>query len=180
MKGVPYRILVFSLAIFAAAGGWYGYQKYRQLNSPSFSFTTEGVKRLPAFSLPDLEGVERHGSEWREKVLVINFWATWCPPCREEIPLLIATQTEFHKQGLQIVGIAIDELELVRDFSDVYGINFPILIGGPSAIQLSTSLGNKFGTLPFTAIFDRSGNTRYLQAGELSEHILTEEIRKLL
>ncbi|MCB1857325.1 MAG: TlpA family protein disulfide reductase [Gammaproteobacteria bacterium] len=180
MKKSSRPVLFISILILAACAGWVGYQEFAPQRTPSFSFVGEGLERLPAFSFPDLEGVTRHHDEWKARVLIVNFWATWCPPCRQEMPLFVETQERYRAQGVQFVAIAIDDRDLVKDFSDVYGINFPVVIGGVDAIQLSTSLGNKFGTLPFTAIFDRSGRTRYVQAGEISHETLERQILDLL
>ena len=135
---------------------------------------------LPAFQFPDLEGELRHSGDWQGKVLVVNYWATWCPPCRKEMPLFVETQERLQARGLQFVGIAIDDAHLVRDFVDVYGINFPILIGNADAVRLSSRMGNRFESLPFTAIFDREGNTRYIQAGEVTAEVLERELEPLL
>jgi len=135
---------------------------------------------LPAFQFPDLEGKIRHSSDWQGKVLVVNYWATWCPPCRKEMPLFIETQKRLQEQGLQFVAIAVDDPHLVQDFVDVFGVNFPVLIGDAEAVRLSTRMGNRFESLPFTAIFDREGNTRYIQAGEVTAEILERELEPLL
>lgn len=135
---------------------------------------------LPAFQFPDLEGEIRQSSDWQGKVLVVNYWATWCPPCRKEMPLFVETQKRLQERGLQFVGIAIDDPHLVQDFVDVYNINFPILIGNAEAVRLSTRMGNRFESLPFTAIFDREGNTRYIQAGEVTAEVLERELEPLL
>ncbi len=135
---------------------------------------------LPDFSLPDLDGNLHSLSEWQGKVLVVNFWATWCPPCKEEMPLFVQTQKKYADTDLQFLGIAIDDPDMVRDFYDIYNLNFPVLTGGPKAIELSNSMGNRFDSLPFTAVFDRTGKARYIQAGQLSERDIAHKIIPLL
>jgi thiol-disulfide isomerase/thioredoxin len=135
---------------------------------------------LPAFTFNDLDGAQRSSDEWRDKVLLVNFWATWCPPCRKEMPLLIDFQEQLGHKGLQVVAIAMDDPSLVRDFTDVYGITFPVLIGNAEAMRLSNRMGNRFDSLPFTAIYDRNGAIRYLQAGELTRSTLERELNPLL
>ncbi|WP_260292134.1 TlpA family protein disulfide reductase [Sedimenticola hydrogenitrophicus] len=142
--------------------------------------TGNAESRLPAFSFANLEGEQQASSQWNGKVLVINYWATWCPPCRKEMPLFIETQQAYADRGVQFVGIAIDDPLMVQDFVDIYAINFPILIGNADAIRLSNRMGNRFDSLPFTAIFDRQGNTRYIQVGEVSREVLERELEPLL
>jgi len=168
------------MTILLVMVGWYGLHLYQEQQTASIRMTSLGVKQLPAFSLPDLEGRTRHSSEWKGKVLVINFWATWCPPCRKEMPLFIEMQEQYAEDGVQFVGIAIDDPDMVQDFYDVYGINFPTLIGGAEAIKLANTLGNRFDSLPFTAIFDRQGNTRYVQAGEVTKSTLLRQLAPLI
>ncbi len=147
---------------------------------PKAQLTGEPEGRLPPFSFANLEGEQQASSQWDGKVLVVNYWATWCPPCRKEMPLFIETQQTYGDKGVQFVGIAIDDPDMVQDFVDVYDINFPILIGDTKAIELSNRMGNRFDSLPFTAIFDRQGKTRYIQAGEVSREVLEKELRPLL
>lgn len=113
---------------------------------------SEVLDVVPDFSFRDIDDEYRHGNEWKAKILVINFWATWCPPCREETPMLVELQEQYQSQNVKFVGIAIDDLEPVRDFADTYGINYPTLLGDTQAIALSKRLGNRFEGLPFTVI----------------------------
>ena len=134
----------------------------------------------PEFSLPDLDGKMRQLSEWDGKVLVINFWATWCPPCRKETPAFVELQEKYGAQGLQFIGVAIDEKDNVIDFADTYGVNYPMLLGDLEAINTSKAYGNRFGTLPYTVIVDRKGNINFIQRGELLKNVAEEKIKSLL
>src|SRR5687767_5345616 len=96
-------------------------------------------------TLPDLDGVPQALAQWRGKVVVVNFWATWCAPCREEIPLLVKLQARHRDRGLQLVGIAIDRPDKVRPYAKEMGMNFPILIGNLEAVDLAKVLGNRAG-----------------------------------
>lgn len=132
------------------------------------------------FSLIDLDRNSRHISEWDGKVLVINFWATWCPPCINEIPMFMKLQAKYANQNLQFIGISLDNSrQQVLNFVETYGINYPIL-GGEEAFAVSQKFGNTSGAIPFTVIIDRNGYivSRYL--GEMSQHTAQELILPLL
>lgn len=118
----------------------------------------------PDFTLPDLDGQPRRPDEWDGMVLVVNFWATWCAPCRKEIPLLI--DLERRRPGVRVLGIAVDRADAVRPFAEELGIDYPILLDD---LQGSTMrrYGNRFGALPFTVITGRDGVVAYVRLGEL-------------
>src|SRR5512134_1729466 len=135
---------------------------------------------LLGIALPDPSGKEVALAQWRGKVLVVNFWATWCTPCREEMPEFVAAQRELGDRGLQFVGIAIDEPDKVRQYAKEIGLNYPALIGGYGAIELSRTLGNRVGALPFTVILDRSGRIVHTQLGPLRDAKLRGILAELL
>jgi len=124
--------------------------------------------RRPDFSLPDIEGVEHKISEWDGKVILLNFWATWCPPCRREMPAFIKLQDQFGPQGFQVIGVAIDQVDLVEAFADNIGVNYPILVGENNAIKVTEAYGNQYGQLPYTVIIDRQGIVRHKKFGEVT------------
>ncbi len=128
---------------------------------------------------PDLEGRERDLDEWKGRVLVVNFWATWCAPCREEIPVFIAIEDKYGSRGLQIVGLAIDRPDPVRAFAREFGVNYPLLIGGFEAVEIMRPLGNSAGALPFSVIYDRSGQAVLAKLGAFSVDELESRIRPL-
>jgi peroxiredoxin len=121
---------------------------------------------LRNFSLPDTNGALQNIEQWRnKKVLVINFWATWCEPCRKEIRLFMDLQKTYRDQGLQFIGIAIDETNAVREFTDRLQINYPSLVAGMAGMSLSASLGNLLGVVPFTVLVNREGRIVHTQPG---------------
>lgn len=130
--------------------------------------------------LPDLAGHEQALAQWRGKVLVVNFWATWCAPCREEMPHFVAVQTRDAAKGVQFVGIAVDQPDKVREFANEVGVNYPVLIGGFGAIELSRTLGNELSALPFTIVVDRSGSVAHTQLGPLKAAQLDKLLQRLL
>jgi peroxiredoxin len=135
---------------------------------------------LYGVSLPDVEGHEQQLGQWRGKVLVVNFWATWCAPCREEMREFIAKQKATGDKGLQFVGIAIDQADKVQQFAKEINLNYPALIGGMGAMQLSQTLGNDLMALPFTVIVARDGRVAHTQLGPLKQATLDSIVDKLL
>jgi thiol-disulfide isomerase/thioredoxin len=135
---------------------------------------------LLAITLPDTSGREQALGQWRGRVLVVNFWATWCAPCREEMPLFVRAQREMGAKGLQFVGIAVDDAAKVRAFADEIGLNYPALVGGYGAMELSKTLGNSIMALPFTVVVDRTGAVALTHLGPIKEAQLDAILRQLL
>jgi thiol-disulfide isomerase/thioredoxin len=133
-----------------------------------------------ALVLPDVDGRDQPLAQWRGKVLIVNFWATWCAPCREEMPQFIAVQKREGANGVQFVGIAVDQADKVRDFAKEIGLNYPALIGGLGAIELSKALGNDLAALPFTIVLDRAGRVAHTQLGPLKAPQLDALLKDLL
>jgi thiol-disulfide isomerase/thioredoxin len=149
----------------------------RQLLTPLLSTPSSP---LPEFGFPDLSDRQHSVSEWQGKVLVLNFWATWCPPCREEVPELIALQKQYSDKGLQIVGIAIEDKEPVSEFLDFVDMNYPILIAGDAGLPLARQLGNTMGAVPYTLVVDRQGRIVYSQPGQVTKDKMLKVIEPLL
>ena len=140
----------------------------------------KAAQALLAVELPDLDGKPQRIDQWRGRVLVVNFWATWCGPCREEMPQFIRAQKAQGDKGLQFVGIAVDSADKVRGFNQELGVNYPTLIGGLGAIELSRHLGNEVMALPFTVILDRDGKVAHTQLGALKDDTLQKLVAPLL
>jgi thiol-disulfide isomerase/thioredoxin len=139
-----------------------------------------GAAQLLSASFPDLEGRTRRVLDWRGQVLVCNFWATWCAPCREEIPLLVAAKQQYANKGLEVLGIGIDNADKISEFAAIYKVNYPILISGSSAIDLMRELGNRGGGLPYTVFLDRTGSVAHRKIGALRQAELDEILAALL
>ncbi len=146
------------------------------------SMTPENVinTKVDDFSLSDVDGEQRNLSEWQGKVIVINFWATWCPPCREEIPAFIELQEQYSNDGLQFIGIALQEAEEIRDFIIEFDVNYPSLVGTDDVIKLANKLGNNIGALPYTVIINRDGVISFTRRGPLSKSEAELAIKPLL
>ena len=134
---------------------------------------------LTALTLPDTSGVNQALSQWRGKILVVNFWATWCPPCREEMPAFSQLAEKHAANGVQFVGISIDTLNNVLDFQKRTPVSYPLLIGTMETVQNTIPLGNNAQALPFTAIFDRSGVLYSVKLGRLPEAELAHTLQAL-
>ena len=142
--------------------------------------TPRDATKLLALSLPDTSGQQQSLAQWRGKVLVVNFWATWCEPCRKEMPEFVRAQRELGPKGLQFVGIAVDQRDKVEQFAKELDLNYPALIAGYDAVDLSKSLGNELSALPFTIVLDRKGNVATTQLGPFKPDKLRATIDSLL
>jgi peroxiredoxin len=131
------------------------------------------------FTMADIDGKPRHLSEWDGKVLLVNFWATWCPPCREEIPGFIKLQSQYGAKGLQIIGVAVDDRDAVRKFVHEHGMNYPVLVGDEDG-TLSREYGNDIGALPYTILIDRHGRIIATHRGLFALNEAETAIRPLL
>ena len=161
------RIQSGIFVLVALVAGIAGYYFNRAgMNSPAADAT---VQKLMLAPLLDLNGKTQTLSHWRGKIIVVNFWATWCFPCREEIPALIKTRSKYVTSGVEIVGIALDDVSKVREFATEMNIGYPLLIAAAEILDLSKPLGNRAGVLPFTVILDRGGKMAYSHTGALTE-----------
>ena len=164
--------------VVAAVAGLAGFYFYRvNLISPA----VEGAaQRLTAASLSDLGGEPQKLMNWRGEVLVVNFWATWCTPCMEEIPGLMNAQRQYGAKGVKIVGIALDNADKVREYATKMHIDYTLLIGDMETLDIAKDLGNREGVLPFSVVLDRSGRVRHAQVGKLTEDSLRAILTPLL
>lgn len=179
MSRVQQGIIFLVVAVLAVAAGVVVHVRTRPQAAPEPAPPATAAG-LMAAKLPDLEGRDQAFDQWRGKVLVINFWATWCVPCRKEIPEFIQAQAQYGPQGLQIVGVAIDQKEKVKPYAAEIGINYPVLIGDQDGIELARIAGNTLGALPFTVVLDRNGNAISNRLGTLDRDKLDLLIRPLL
>ena len=137
-------------------------------------------RHRPEFALPDARGAKVHIARWEGQIMVINFWATWCTTCRDEIPILMRVQASLGERGLQVLGIALDEPERAEAFRDELGVNYPSLYGQQDAIDIGKALGNTAGVLPYTVVLDRSGAIRDTHFGIVDERALRALLATLL
>ncbi len=134
----------------------------------------------PEFRLGSITGEFVTPEDFRGEVLLINFWATWCAPCREEMPMLVDLQNEYGPRGLQIIGIALDDVQSVRDFVQKYSISYPVLVGAADVMQTSHDYGNTAGVLPYSVLVDKDGVIRWQYTGEIQREEFLQILRGLL
>ena len=163
------------LALTALAGGAWLAQKHFAPHAPAAS----AIDTLWQLSFPDPQGHRQTLSQWRGQVLVLNFWASWCAPCRDEMPDFVALRTQYRSKGVEFVGIAIDNAANVAHFLQQQPVNYPILVGEGPAHNLARQLGDPSGSLPYTIVLDREGKPVLRHLGRLPRATLDAALRKI-
>jgi thiol-disulfide isomerase/thioredoxin len=190
MRPAPFAFL--ALALIAGSSGYITQQWLRRqaadapppLAGPAAPAADVPAAAPPAgpldwsFVAPD--GTSHRLDEWAGKVLVVNFWATWCPPCLREIPAFVALQARHGEAGLQFVGIALDQAEPVAAFAADKGVNYPVLVGDENVARFMQALGNEIGGLPYTVVFDRTGEVVLTHQGEWAAEEAAASLEGLL
>jgi thiol-disulfide isomerase/thioredoxin len=175
---VTIKILIYLLSLSIISCGTESNNQ-----DPEAIVTQEKVSErnfLGEFELIDLNNVMTHSSMWNGQYKLINFWATWCAPCRREIPLLNNTQKEYQDMSVQIIGIAVDVLDDVIAYSEETPFEYPVLVGEEEAIAIAENANIEFIGLPFTMLVDDKNEIIKTHLGEIKEHhidMLTEVIR---
>ncbi len=135
---------------------------------------------LFAATFPDENGKPQALKQWQGKIIVLNFWATWCPPCREEIPELSVLNTQYQNKNVIVLGIAIDEVGLVKEFNKEIKVSYPLLAAENGGMDLAAALGNDKGVLPYTVIIKADGTVAKTYFGRISKPLLEKTLLKLL
>ena len=181
MKSFRQTLLMITVA---AGAGFAGYLVNRGVstpeNAPAGYIESAAGEKIFALALTDLAGTRQSLEQWRGKVMVVNFWATWCPPCRKEIPDFSKVSRSFKDRGVQFVGISIDTPENVGPFQQEYDVPYPLLIGSTSSLHFAGEIGNAAMGLPFTVIVDQQGQIRHVKLGVLKESELEKKVLELL
>ena len=168
------RTALIGLAAIAAGAAGFAVQRIWRADAPT---PNSGAATLLQLTLRDLTGEPQALSQWSNRLLLVNFWATWCAPCREEIPVLVRAQAAFSAKNLQTVGIAIDSAHEVSQFSTKYGINYPVLISGLESIDITRQLGNRAGALPFTVLISAKGELLLTHLGALTDRSIAATLQ---
>lgn len=180
MKPFVRNALILGVAAAAGLAGYLTQRAAPPARPAPTQVAREAGAPILALSLPDSNGQPQALSQWRGKVLVVNFWATWCPPCLREIPEFAAVSRRFADAPVQFVGIGIDQPDNVRRFAEDNRVPYPLLIAPLQTLAVTSALGNTSQALPFTAIFDRQGELDFVKLGTLNEAELEGKIRALL
>jgi thiol-disulfide isomerase/thioredoxin len=184
-------LAVAAAVLTLATVGWLAYRMLEPGRSPADGVPAglissqqltpeEGQKAADAvmtLTLPDLEGRPQAISQWRGKVLVVNFWASWCAPCVEEMPAFSRLQGQFAAQGVQFVGIGIDEVDNMRTFVNSRPVTYPLLAATPAISEMP---GVQVKGLPYTLVIGRDGRLEMSRLGRLDEARLEPVLRRLL
>jgi thiol-disulfide isomerase/thioredoxin len=163
-------VALLLLCTISAAAGFGAWQWWRT------QAAAEQAELRPDLEFRDLTGRPHRLSEWNGKLLLLNFWATWCAPCLKEIPLLVEAQQQFGPRGLQIVGLAMDQLEPVLQFKARLNINYPIMLGEADILSAMDQLGDQLGAFPFSVLISPDGRIIERASGDLTR----EELRAWL
>ena len=175
-------LMLVSIALGALVGfEAYVYLAPRPRSQPRLTSRTlprgDPPANAPAFTLTDLQGKQQTLSGLRGQLVLVNFWAPWCLPCREEAPLLERTQKHYASQGLRILGLAVDDAAPVRAFVHKHSITYPVFANRQAAVRLSKAYGDDIGALPYTVLISRHGRILHSQAGRLSAQTLHQWLR---
>lgn len=148
-----------------------------RLRGPATTAQSGLPRQAPDFSLPDLSGQKLTLSSYRGKVVLLDFWATWCAPCREEIPRFVEMQDKYQAQGLQILGVSMDDSpEPVREFSQKFHMNYPVVMGNAKTGEL---YGGILG-LPVAYLIDREGRVTSRHIGAIDAAVFEKKIVNML
>ena len=183
-------VLLALVALLAAAGGYFVAQRTGE--PPLGSGGTASVptpetlvgQRRPDFRLADAAGSPVTAADFDGQWLLLNFWATWCAPCVEEMPMLSRLQRDYAGQGLRVVGIAVDDPDRARAFADDLGLDYPVLSGpglsgAGEAMLVGRRFGNASGMLPFSVLIDAAGVVRWTHLGAVRREQLETQLAEL-
>ncbi len=165
-------ILLFSILL----------DQVRQHAKPEQVSPAAGASASPLFaaSFPDIHGKTQPLEQWRNQVIIVNFWASWCPPCREEMPELSALHAKYQSRGLTVLGISTDDAATMQQFASTSPVSYPLLAGDMEGTRLAEMLGNNRSVLPFTVILRRDGSLVTTYFGRINTEMLEQAFLPLL
>ena len=162
------RNLLIALAVFCLV-----FSVYLVMHRDSARFSRESLRTVPDLSFTDLNGSAIHTADYKNKVLLVNFWAAWCVPCAEEVPQFIALQKKYQGQGLQVIGFSVDDdAQELQSFYRKYQMNYPVV---PSDIKLADAFGGVLG-LPTTFVIGRDSRIHTKNTGPTDFSVLEQQV----
>ncbi|MFZ0467600.1 MAG: TlpA disulfide reductase family protein [Thiogranum sp.] len=189
------RLVFFAAVIPAVVVSEAGIDRQAPVSSSALGAFTQAVEKnrgllsvavtnawdLPPLVLDDLDGERRSLYDWRGRVIVLNFWASWCGPCQSEIPQLVRYQQDYQGAGLQVIGVALDKARKVRNVVRTLRINYPVLVADPENDQSLLRLwGDAQQVLPYSVVIGRDGHIHFTQVGIMDEKIFEDYVLPLL
>lgn len=168
------NIVIIALILLASIG--FGVRYFFQ-DAQSSSKATEA---LFAATFPDEKGQPHAISQYKGKTIVLNFWATWCEPCREEMPELSSLHEEGKNKNIVVLGIAVDDADAINDFVKETKVSYPLLVADMQGMDLANNLGNDKGVLPYTLIINADGSVEKTYFGRISKPLLEATLLKLI
>lgn len=177
MRGAPLWLGLGIIALVAVLAGYYlgTGTGVSQLEPPPST-----GRPIHELVLADIAGKPQRLDQWRGRILVVNYWATWCPPCRDEMPGFSRLQDRYRDKMVQFVGISIDDPDKIAEFQKETPVTYPLLIADLATMQSSAGYGNRAQALPFTAVFDGEGRLAATRLGRWDEADLEREVRRLI
>ena len=169
---------LIAVAVLAAAGGYFAAMQLSPGQEPRDGTLLDQAR--PDFSHLDTRGQPVSAADFDGEVLLVNFWATWCAPCVEEMPMLSRMQEELRGRGLRVVGIALDEPDRATRFAEDMQLSYPVLVGETDVVLTGKRYGNDSGMLPFSVLVDREGVVRWSKLGALEPEELARKVEFLL
>ena len=174
------RLLLVAIGMVSMLGGVLLFHLLQPDSRNTELAVADTPVELHSIPLFDLSGQQTFIGDWKGNILVVNFWAPWCAPCRREVPSLIKIHQEYAQQGVRVLGIALDSEPQVSRFAADYQINYPLFLSGNRTAMYNAAFGNPSGSLPFTALLDRNQRIVFQHNGELSSEQLREQLEALL
>lgn len=185
-----HMILLLSIALLASMGGALAYRlvflqqpfpgQHAQASEPLETKKSVLGTHRPDFTLGSSSGELISAADFDGQVILVNFWATWCKPCREEMPMLVGLHHAYRDKSFQVLGIALDDVQQAREFAAELGVDYPILVGSTDVMAVVRLYGNLSGVLPYSVLVDREGIIRWTHLGELKGEELQRQIDALL
>lgn len=150
------------------------------LNTQVVEGAQQSTTTLFAANFPNEKGQTQALSAYQGKIVVLNFWATWCEPCREEMPELSALHDAYAAQNVVVLGLATDEVSAIAEFTKSTKVSYPLFSADMAGMEIATNLGNNKGVLPYTVIIKADGTVHQTFFGRISKALLEKSLQPLL